>query len=121
MKTLLLTLLLVPMISFGQNKIYFEGTYIDDAMYDGMHALEVKVTAGDLGGKTEYFYITYSDIDDEVIDYDNKLEGYSYSDIVNKKVSGYVIKSRAKYEDMDIGGVKTKEGIYRLSEIHLIN
>ena len=110
-------------MSFGQNKIYFEGTYVDEYMYDGMQCLEIKVTtcgSPALRGRECWFYITYSDIDDKVIDCNNKLLGYKHKDIAGKKVRGYVIRSSAKYEDMEFGGVKTKKGIYRLSEISLV-
>ena len=119
MKKLLLILLCLPMIGFGQDKqeIYFEGEVESETLYDGIFYITVKIRKGELAGESVDIYFQVSFEDDNRVEYkdDVKFDGSGEG----KNIKGKIILSTGEFENYETGETDIKK-IYRPIELNNI-
>ena len=120
MKKLLLILLCVPLIGFGQEPgetviaekqdIYFEGEVESATLYDGIFYITVKIRKGELAGESVdiYFQVSFEDA--------NRVEcGICNNDTdecEGKNIKGKIILSTGEFDNYETGETDIKK-IYR--------
>ncbi len=118
MKTTILIFfgLLLTSISFSQDvkqakEIYFEGTVEIESMYDGVFYVSIKITSGELAGKTEklYFNIGFDDTNAVECKGNAEFDGAGDPSIIGKKIKGKVIESTGEFENYETGETETKK------------
>ena len=119
MKKLLLVLLCLPMIGFGQDKqeIYFEGEVESEDLYDGIFYIAVKIRKGELAGESVdiYFQVAFEDANRDECKGDAKFDGSGEAE--GKKIKGKIIRSTGEFENYESGGTYVKN-IYRPIELN---
>ena len=121
MKKLLLILLCLPMIGFGQEKegIYFEGEVESETLYDHIFYITVKITKGELAGESAdlYFQVASEDANRVECKGNIKFDGSGKSE--GKKIKGKIIRSTGDFENYETGEADIKK-IYRPIELNSI-
>ena len=121
MKKLLLILLCLPIIGFGQEKqeIYFEGEVESEILYDGIFYITVKIRKGELAGESVdlYFQVAFEDANRVERKGDAKFDGSGEAE--GKKIKGKIIRSTGEFENYETGETDIKK-IYRPIELNNI-
>ena len=121
MKKLLLILLCLPMIGFGQDKqeIYFEGGVESETLYDDIFYITVKITKGELAGESVdlYFQVAFEDANRVECRGNMKFDGSGEGE--GKKIKGKIIRSTGEFENYETGEPDIKK-IYRSIELNNI-
>jgi len=101
----------------NEKEIYFEGTIVDEIMFDYEHSIEVKILKGKLAGKTEKL-VFQGDMNDPLIEScTGNFKCNGDGSVVGKKISGKVVKSKYSYEKLEDGSMITKD-CYRPIELN---
>jgi len=129
MKKLLLILLFIPLIGFGQEPglkmiaekqdIYFEGVVESETMYDGIFYITVKIRKGELAGESVdiYFQVSFEDVNRVECKDDVKIDGSGAGE--GKNIKGKIIHSIGEFENYETGETDIKK-IYRPIELNNI-
>ena len=100
-----------------EKEIYFEGTIVDEIMFEYAHNIQVKISEGKLAGKTESF-VFQGDMNDPLVEkYTGNFKCNGDGSVVGKKISGKVIKSKYSYENVEDGSMISKD-CYRPIELN---
>jgi hypothetical protein len=126
MKTaiLLCSVLLMSKFSFCQDveearEIYFEGTVEGVSAYDGVSYVLIKITSGELAGKTENFYFNIGFHDTLTVECTGNAEFDFSGNEIGRKIKGKVIESTGEFENYETGDTETKK-CYRPIELNWI-
>ena len=119
MKKLLLILLCLPMIGFGQDKqeIYFEGEVEFEDLYDGINLISIQINKGELAGELVNLYFQVAFEDANMIPCKGNAELDGSGEAEGKKIKGKIIRSTGEFENYESGGTYTKK-IYRPIELN---
>ena len=101
------------------NGIYFEGTVEMESLYDGVFYLSVKITKGELAGKTEKLFFNIGFQDANTVECKGNAVFEGAGDNGGKKVKGKIIESSGEFENYEDGSTETKK-CYRPIELNWI-
>ena len=129
MKKLLLILLCVPLIGFGQEPgetvieekqdIYFEGEVESETLYDGIFYITVKIRKGELAGESVDIYFQVSFEDDNRVECKDDVKFDGSGEGEGKNIKGKIILSTGEFENYETGATDIKK-IYRPIELNNI-
>jgi hypothetical protein len=129
MKKLLLILLFIPLIGFGQEPglkmiaekqdIYFEGVVESETMYDGIFYITVKIRKGDLAGESVDIYFQVSFEDDNRVECKDDVKFDGSGEGEGKNIKGKITLSTGEFENYETGETDIKK-IYRPIELNNI-